>query len=261
MFRFSDCYKSYLHLDHRTDRLLHMTNELNRIGIEMEITKGKLPKDFDLTDPKLQVMKNRTPGAVPCHYGQIEIMTEALKRGKPAFVTEDDVVFCSDWNERMVIVEDFLNSHPWDIFWGGGTYSVNPAYWHKAGHNSELTQCECTLGKDAECTDNPRIMRTYGCFSTFGYIVRYESIEKVLRLMEETVHLSMGIDWNMILHQPNLHTYCFAPGMMKQIDNMSDIGRGVTVFSGFASLGAHWYADKMDEFNPNTYNWHEAKIN
>src|SRR5438477_478924 len=85
-----DCYISFLNLDHRTDRLQHMTNELSRIGIEAGRTRGKLPEEYDLGDEKLQVMFRRTKGAIGCHYGQVEIMQEALNRNKHAFVMEDD---------------------------------------------------------------------------------------------------------------------------------------------------------------------------
>jgi hypothetical protein len=57
--------------------------------------------------------------------------------------------------------------------------------------------------------------------------------------------MSMGIDWLFILLQPNLKTYAFNPGCVKQIDNKSDIGDW-TQFSAFSNLGAHWWADTIE---------------
>jgi hypothetical protein len=265
-FNSQDFYFSFLNLDHRKDRLNHMTNELNRVGITAERTRGKLPNEYDLLDPKLQAMRYRTPGAIPCHYGQVSIIKEAFNRGKSAFVMEDDLTFCSDLRERMDYFQNFLNrQEDWAIAWLGGTYSINPPWWHKIGHNSELTQCKCTLGKDAECTDDPRIMRTFGCFSTFCYMVNYRWIEKILEMLEENIHFSIGIDFLFIYLQPRIKTYAFAPGLVKQIDNKSDIGNGITYFTSFLKLNgtldnsAYVYQDKMDSFNPATFDWAEAK--
>lgn len=241
----NDCYIGYLNLDHRTDRRNHIENELARVGLTAERTRGKLPTEFNLIAHKLQVMKNRTAGAIGCHYGQVEIMKKAFAAGKHGFVLEDDVIFCSDLQERFIMIDEFLKDKDWAIFWLGGTYHYPEGWWHKPGHNEELQQCDCTFGVDAEKTEHPNFMRTYGAFSTHCYIVNHKYIELVLAFLETNVHLSMGIDWLMILLQPQLNTYAFNPGMAIQMDNMSDIGNGMTVFSGFKMLGNHWFKDKM----------------
>src|SRR5439155_189736 len=95
-----DCYISFLNLDHRLDRFRHMNNELARIGINAVRTRGKKPEEIDDgTNPRYHVMWHRTKGALPCHYGQVSIMDEALRQNKHAFVMEDDLVFCSDFQE------------------------------------------------------------------------------------------------------------------------------------------------------------------
>lgn len=249
----NDCYIGYLNLDHREDRLAHVQSELARVGLVGERTRGRKPEEFDLTQTKLQVMKNRTAGAIGCHYGQVDIMTKAMVKGKHAMVLEDDVVFCSDFQERMKIADEFLSKREWDIFWLGGTYHVSvgnsPTWWHKLGHSPDLPQCDCTLGVDAEATEDKRFVRTYGAFSTHAYIVNKNFIEKLLEFLELNVHLSMGIDWLMILLQPKIKAYAFVPGCVKQMDSQSDIGNGMTIFSGFAMLGEHWWKDRMEEFN------------
>lgn len=249
MFNWNDLYIGYLNLDHRKDRFDHMQEELKRVGIVAERTRGKLPIEYDLSDSKLQVMNTRTKGAIACHYGQVEIMQKGLDKNMSVMVLEDDVVFCDDLKERLNIIQDFLNENDWDIFWLGGTHHKEPT-WHKlvdgVHTHPDLKMCDCSLNRDWDKTDNPYIVRTFGIWSTYAYIVNKNSIEKILRLLEEKVHLSMGIDWLMILLQPQLNTFCFNPGCVKQMDNQSDIGKGVTVFSNFEKLGSHWYAEKLN---------------
>lgn len=259
-----DVFASFINLDHRTDRLQHMEAQLSRIGLNATRTRGLLPHEVNEPDHKLHVMRVRTPGAIGCHYSQVSVIEQAYSLGKSALVMEDDLVFCHDFNQRMSIVENFLNNHEWDVFWLGGTYHTNPAQWHSLKHNPDLPMCTCTLNRDAEQTEEPRIMRTYGIWSTYGYIVNYKSIPKILELLDMNVYRSMGIDWLFIMLQPTLKTYCFAPGMVKQFDNRSDIGidgqgkAAITHFSGFHHLGPYWYQENMNDFNPQTFNWGEA---
>lgn len=260
-FKWREMYSSFINLDTRQDRLILMEHELKRVGIDAVRTQGMRPSEYKGDPYKIQGMvKRNTIGAVGCHFSQTKVMEEALRQNKSAFVMEDDLVFCSDIQKRLDYIEGFLNTHEWDVFWLGGTYHINPPHWHPLKHTSELQQCTCKLGRDAELTDDPRIIRTYGCFSTFAYIVNIDSLPKVLHLLDCVVHESMGIDWLFIRLQPQLKTFAFAPGCVKQYDNKSDIGKGFTYFSGFKKLGAHWFADRMEDFDPLTYDWKEAKI-
>ena len=232
-----------------------MQGQLYKAGIEAERVAGLLPHEVDVDPRKTRVMQNRTPGAIGCHYSQVSIMEEALRQGKHAWVMEDDLVFCDDFQDRIAYVDAWKENNDWDIFWLGGTFH-SPPWWHKPGHNRELPQCNCTIGKDVEPTDDPRIVRTYGCFCTYAYIINKNSLEKIIKMLDENVHLSMGIDWLFILLQPRLKTFAFVPGMVKQMDNQSDIGDGITVFSGFSKLNGteensrYWWQNKMEDFNP-----------
>lgn len=259
-----DCYASFINLDHRTDRLKHMQEQLSRIGLNATRTRGLLPQEVNEPHDKIAVMQARTPGAIGCHYSQVSIMETALSLGKSAFVMEDDLIFCADFNKRMEHIENFLNTRDWDIFWLGGTYHVGGNYgWHKNNHGNEPKLCTCTLGKDAEQTDDPRIMRTYGIWGTYAYIVNHKAIPHILNLLDQNVYRSIGIDWLFIMLMPELKTYCFAPGCVKQMDNLSDIGLNgdkpaITYFSGFKNLGPYWYQERMEDFNPLQFNWQEC---
>lgn len=252
MFSFKDCYVGFLNMDHRLDRLKSILEQFSRFGINGIRTRGKKPEEIDNgTNPKYRVMWNRTKGALPCHYGQCEIMQKALAENKSVVVFEDDAILCEDFDKRIEYIEKFINEQEpdFDIFWLGGTIHLNPSWWHIGGENKDLPDTKLTM--DAEPTNDPRIARTYGAFCTFAYIVNVNSIKKVLDLLEENVHLSMGIDWNMIKIQPQLKTYMLLPGSVKQMDNQSDIGSGWTIFSGFSRIGKHWYQERMEDLQPN----------
>ena len=187
-------------------------------------------------------------------------MEQALALGKSTLIMEDDLIICSDIQKRLDYIENFLNTHEWDIFWLGGTYHVGPPWWHKPGHDDELRgMCDCKDGKDAERTEDPRIIKTYGAFSTFAYIVNIDSLPKILKLLDDNVQHSRAIDFLFIALEKQLNTYAFIPGCVKQYDNMSNIGNGISYFSSFAQkLGPYWYQDTMEQFNPESYNWKEA---
>lgn len=257
-----DSYISFVNLDHRTDRLEHMKAQLERIGLRAIRQRGFPWAETDHMNPKYLTMKNRTPGAIGCFLSQMEVMYKASTVSAHAFVLEDDVVFCQDFNERIKYMGDFLEGREWDILWLGGTFH-SPAFWHKIGKSGMPPDCSQQLGKDCETTDDPRMIRTYGAFCTYAYIVNKDSINKVLDMLEEGMSTSIGIDYSMIRLQPSLKCYAYVPGSVKQIDNRSDIGNGNTIFSGFSRLNGteensrYWYQDFSWEFDPTTFNFNK----
>ena len=241
------CSCAYVNLDHRLDRKIRMERSLEEAGIKAHRVRGMLPDEYKGDPKKVEVMRNRTPGAIGCHMSQVSIMENALCLSKHAFVMEDDLVFCKDFQKRISMMEQFIATNDWDILWLGGTFHVNPPYWHKK------------LG-DARCTEDPHMMRTFGAFCTYAYIVNKHSLARVLSLLEQQLPTSIGIDYAMIQIQPQLHTFAFVPGCVIQYDHESDIGKGMTIFSNFKKLGPYWYQERLENFDPKTFNWHEAKL-
>jgi hypothetical protein len=255
--KIEDLYISYLNLDHRIDRLILIIQEFERVGLKAERTRGKLPKELDLDNPKFFTMKNRTVGACGCWEGQCDIMRKAYELGKSAWVNEDDLILATDIQERLKYIEGFVNEKEpdFDVIWMGGTVHINPHFWH-TGINRDLPGSN--LGRDAEYVGDKKMFRSYGSFSTHSYIVNHKSIPKILQMLSNIQHEAMGIDWAFIKLAPQLRNFVFLPGSVIQRDNMSDIGNGMTRFSGFASLGSHWFQDKVEDFNFDTYNWGEV---
>lgn len=238
----------FVNLDDRPDRLEHMKRELSRVGIAASRQRGMPPSEYAGDPSKVEVMRRRTPGAIGCHFSQREIIKRGTESGQHVLVMEDDLVFCDDLAERMDHIEGFLNAKPWDICWLGGTIHINPPVWHKD-----------TLGRDAEVTDDPRIVRTYGAFCTYCYIVNTASCAKIVKLLDDNVHRSIGIDWLFIQLQPQLNTFMYLPGCCKQRDDRSSIGSGWTIFSAFSKLGPYWFASRKNDFDPISFDFAEAR--
>lgn len=239
------CHIAYVNLASRTDRNEHMQNELVRIGIEAE--------RFDAYEPgptiekvgadRVQRMIDGTPGAIGCMYSQIAIMLRAARGQRHAFVMEDDLILANDFKDRLHEFATFV-PEPWDVLWLGGTVHKEPV-WHAAGHPNKLP-CKCELNRDWEETNHPNIIRTFGMWSTYAYIINAKSIAKIVLMLTEFMPQSIGIDYSFIALQPLLRTYAFVPGMVKQFDNKSNIGNGITKFSGFEKLGPHWFQNYYD---------------
>jgi GR25 family glycosyltransferase involved in LPS biosynthesis len=251
-------YISFCNLDERKDRLVNMTTELNRVGISAVRQRSFPWKETDYKNPKYRVMYERTPGAIGCHLSQVEVMKTAYEIGMNAIVLEDDIRFCDDFKERMDYITEWTKENEWDIIWLGAAFHVNPPHWHKKGGSSMRPNCSAELGYDVKRTADPRMIRTYGCYNTFAYLVNYKSIKNLLGLLDAHVHESIGIDWLMIRLQPILKCFSFVPGCVYQIDNMSNIGTGMTMWSGHLNNGPYVFQKRMEDFNPETFNWHEA---
>lgn len=249
------CYAGFLNMDHRQDRRDNMAVQLNKSGLTAVRHRGKTPQEFDLNDPKLNVMARRTPGAIPCHFGQVGIMKEALSQGKSAIVLEDDIVIASDIKRRLDYINNWTHTHEFDVIWLGASFHVNPPYWHPVGRSGMPPDCSAQLGYDVLPTDDPRMIRTFGAYVTFAYIVNVNSIQKILNLFDQHLHTSIGIDWLFIKLQPQLKCFSFVPGCVMQGDWISDIGTGMTVWSGQLRNGPYVFQDTMEAFDPSTYKW------
>jgi GR25 family glycosyltransferase involved in LPS biosynthesis len=254
-------YAGFVNMDHRKDRLIHMRNQLEKAGIEAVRHRGMPWKEVPKKREEVAMMIDRTPGAIGCFHSQLQVMLEAWLQYKHALVMEDDCVFCSDFQKRLDHLDRFVENREWDVLWLGGTFHV-PTYWHTGKHH---LLPDTTWRRDAEQTDDPRVMRTYGAFSTYAYIVNFASIQKILYKLEEHMPRSIGIDYSFIALGPELKCFAFVPGCVRQMDNKSDIGKGYTIFSNFAKLNGneensrYWYQDRMEDFDPLKFDWKDAK--
>jgi FkbM family methyltransferase len=249
----ADSYPMFINLDHREDRRQHIKEQLERVGIKADRVRGVYFHEVeDSKNPKYKRMVDSCKNQLGCYTAHINCLERAYKVGSSALIFEDDAYLCEDFLERMDYIQNFLNNNEWDVVWFGGTYHLEPT-WHDLPHtNSGNLDCTCTKGVDVERTDDPRIVRTYGCWSTAGYLVNYNSIPKILHMLEEVVHRSTAIDHSFIMIEPFTKTFAMIPALMKQIDNHSDNYDNINKFSDFAHLGRQWYADKMEDVDPSS---------
>lgn len=249
-------YTSFINLDHRTDRLAHMEKELLKTTLLKPVRTRGIPwKEVQASPEKVAIMMNRTPGAIGCHFSQVSVMKEAQKQGKNACVLEDDIILCSDFDKRLDYIDKWADKNEWDVIWLGASFHVNPPYWHPLGKSGMPPDCSAHLGYDVLPTDDPRMVRTFGAYVTFAYIVNLNSMDKIFALFDEYLHTSIGIDWLFIKLQPQLKCFSFVPGCVMQMDNLSDIGNGMTVWSGQLKNGPYVFQDKLEYFDPTTYKW------
>jgi len=265
-----DSYCSYINLDHRKDRLSSIIYQLNRHDINAIRAPGIYPHERSEDKSRMTAMLRRKQvGALGCYLAQVDVMKKALELNMHAFVMEDDIVLCEDFNKRIDYIDNWQSiktgdgkkwAIDWDVIWLGGTFHVGTPYWDQKRNEQDR------IGKDVEVTGDPRMLRSYGSFSTFAYIVNRDSISKVLSLLDEFLPQSIGIDHSFIHLAHKMNNYVFVPGCTKQIDNASDQHEGAfTEFSRFSRLNGteenskYWYQERMEDFDPLTFDWKEAK--
>lgn len=268
MFKWKDLHIGYVNLKHRIDRKEKMEVELKRVGLEAERFEAILTKDHKWNIHPYQKMFARTPGAIGCYLSQIAVMELAHKKGKGVVVLEDDLVIGSDAKERLDYIENFVNTKEpdTDIIFLGGTVHCGPTHWHTIPHEPMLRKyCNCRLNRDMERIDDERMVRVYGMFSTHAYAIPFEKIPKIVGILKILMEHSIGIDFSLIVVQPQLKCFAYLPGIIKQYNAVSDIGNGaITYFENFSKLNgsiensAYWWQDRADQFNPFTFDWKEA---
>lgn len=238
----------YINLARRTDRLPHIKNQLRKAGIFGQRFNAYGPEDYRGSDEAIHLMR-ATPGTIGNFLSHTAVMDKGRYTDKVIGVLEDDALLCSDFQERLQYIEEKFDKD-WDIFYLGATYHVNPPVWHKDD-----------LGRDFELTDLKHIHRVYGAFSDQGYLVNGRSAGRIVDTLRHNMHLASGIDTLMIRFQPEWRCYSFTPGMVFQLDGYGDVGGGMTYFSDFKrSLGPHVYAERLEDFDYDSYEWAEGQL-
>jgi len=240
----------YVNLASRPDRNEHAKEQFARHGIKAKRLDAYLPADWDGSEEKVARMRARTPGAIGCYMSQMRLIEAAIGHNYVIAVCEDDVCFCDDLLKRLEYIGKHL-TWDWDIFYLGATFHV-PGVW--------CNDPECSdwgaIGCDVKTTPDPRILRTFGIWGTYAYLVNPANAAKVHKTFDKNIYRADGIDHLCILLGPRLKTFCFVPGCAWQYDNQSNIGSGITHFSSFKPrLGPYAWQDRMEDFDPAKYDW------
>lgn len=248
----------YVNLASRPDRREHAEAQFAAHDIYVRRFEAHLPDDWRGPESKVARMRARTPGAIGCYMSQCGVMAQAVGTDRVVAVCEDDVCFAPDLPRRLQYIQDHLG-WDWDIFYLGATFHV-PGKWYR---DPQCREWGDRWHRDAVPTDDPHIMRVFGMWGTYAYLVNGRNAEMVLNLLDENCHQSDGIDHNFMILGDRLKQYCFVPGMAWQYDNKSNIGvggDGITRFSGFKRLGPYSWTDSMSDFDPTKFDWETGGV-
>lgn len=192
----------FINLDHRTDRLEHITQEFSKMGITAERVAGIQPK---------------TP-AIGCTLSHIKCLELAKTRDyEQVFICEDDITFTNPElfkkNLQKFVDNDTIN---WNVL-------------IVSGNNCPPFQ------KLYEYTS-----RVFYCQTTTGYIVKKEYYDTLIANYKEglgkliqnsTNKHEYAIDRYWLKLQMQDYWYIITPLTVTQYDNYSDIEKKTTYYS------------------------------
>lgn len=246
----------YINLASRPDRNAHAREEFAKAGLPVQrfeaFTPDQWPGDPDKVARMQAGVPGGTPGAIGCYHSQTEVIRTVVDTDRIVGVCEDDVCFCADIQKRLRYIAEHL-TWDWDIFYLGATFHV-PGEWYKHPDCKDWG----SIGKDVEPTLDKHIMRVYGEWGTYAYLVNGRNARKVLDLFDANIHRARGIDHLAIILGDKLNAFCFVPGCAWQYDSQSSIGDGITHFSHFKKLGPYAWTENMSDFDPSAYDWEKG---
>tara|TARA_Y100000816_G_scaffold288843_1_gene274194 strand:+ start:578 stop:1246 length:669 start_codon:yes stop_codon:yes gene_type:complete len=184
----------YINLEHRTDRLEHVKNELKKIGVEGE---------------RFNAIKTKS-GAIGCTLSHIKCLEIAKERKyEEVFICEDDITFTNptlflENLKKFCDNEDIM----WDVLIIGGN-NVPP-------YKQYYEYCA----------------RVFNCQTTTGYIVKEEfydvminnfkeGLNKLIKNTKNTREFAIDIYWKKL--QMENFWYMITPPTVTQYENFSDI--------------------------------------
>ena len=184
----------YINLEHRTDRLEHVQNELKKIGIKGE---------------RFNAIKTKS-GAVGCTLSHIKCLELAKERNyEEVFICEDDITFT---NPKLFLenLQKFCNNDDimWDVLIIGGN-NVPP-------YKQYYDYCA----------------RIFNCQTTTGYIVKQDFYDIIIKNFKEGLfnlmknpenkrEYAIDIYWKKL--QMENFWYMITPPTVTQYTNYSDI--------------------------------------
>lgn len=245
---------NYVNLAERPDRDAHARAQFDKHGIEAERFEAFHPGDWTGNPRDVQRMRNRTAGAIGCYMSQLALIKSAVDTDDVVAVCEDDVVFCEDLPKRLNHASERM-TWDWDILYLGATFHVPGEWCHKPDCEDWGPVAKAWPGHDAIPTGDPNLMRVFGMWGTYAYLVNGHNAYRVVELLEENIVRSDGIDHCFMRLGDKVRAFCMVPGAAWQYDNQSNIGDGMTIFSGFKKLGPYVWTDYMEDFNPTTFDW------
>lgn len=185
----------FINLEERTDRLAHVQQELQKLGIEGE---------------RINAVKLAS-GAIGCTMSHIKCLELAKKRNLPhVFICEDDITFLDVevFKNSIQNFKESPHSKKWDVIIVSGN--------------------NCPLYK--KCSDS--YIQVFNCQTTTGYIVNNhyydtllanfkEGVKKLLKNPENKREYAIDMYWKILQSQDIW--YMIIPATVIQYNNYSDV--------------------------------------
>lgn len=188
----------FINLKHRTDRLQHIVNEFDKLGLE--------------TPTRIEGVHYPKNGPLGCCASHIKAIEMAINnKWDKVLILEDDFTFTNDLNVTNNLLKRFLElGMKWDVF----MFSSNLI--------------------DYENTDYSFVKKVIQGKTTSGYLLNSHYYETLLRNFKECFnglktevyskklkHYCVDMGWRKL--QPEGNWYITDPKLGKQMDGYSDI--------------------------------------
>ena len=217
----------FINLQERIDRLIHVSKELKRLGIQAE---------------RFNAVKMKS-GAIGCTMSHIKCLEMAKSRGYPnVFICEDDITFT---NPELLIenIRQFENSEygkNWDVLIIGGNNV--PPYQKVSDFCIRVNNCQTTTGYIVNAHYYDKLIENFK-----------DGMRNLLREPENKPQYAIDIYWKRL--QQDDHWYMIIPATVIQCDGYSDIeGREVSYKHLMTDIDKEWMMrQRMPNFHKMTY--------
>ena len=189
----------FINLDHRTDRLQNIENELSKTNINKEKIK------------RIQGIFTGKNGTLGCAMSHCKVLEEFLKTPeniKNCVIFEDDFIF----TENQESVNKLINN-----------------FFKEIGDDYDVLMLSSYLLDTVNVNEN--ILKINAAQTLSGYVVNKRYAEKLLNNFKVSVHMLYEVDVHMKILQKTDKWYCLNPKIGKQKTSYSDIQKKIVKYS------------------------------
>jgi GR25 family glycosyltransferase involved in LPS biosynthesis len=193
----------YINLEHRKDRLMHVTKELEKIGIQGE---------------RFNAVKTKN-GAIGCTMSHIKCLELAKERNyETVFICEDDITFTNP----QVLLDSLQNfyentSIQWDVLLIGGNNV--PPYEKTTDYCIRVSNCQTTTGYIVKNSYYDVLIQNFR-----------ESVQGLLKNPNNKQQYALDMYWKQL--QRINRWYMLFPFTVVQCESYSDIEERVVDYRG-----------------------------
>jgi len=192
----------FINLEHRNDRLEHVQEELNKIGVVGE---------------RFNAIKVKS-GAVGCTMSHIKCLEIAKERGyEQVFICEDDITFMDPTLFKKNLKQFYDNKDiQWDVLIVGG--NCVPPYMKVSDYCVRVMNCQTTTGYIVKKDFYDVLIKNFK-----------EGVAKLMKDPTKKRDFAIDIYWKVL--QKQNYWYMLTPATVTQYENFSDIEERTTNYN------------------------------